>query len=134
MFQINYIFSKKPLFFGTLLAYIIVMLKITREVTDNITILKLEGRVSEPWLTLLEKELAELAGDYRRQVILDFLGVTYISDEGVGLIKAFKDAGIGRRNCSLFIEYMFRNGAKRDVITSAKPPSKYCGGRREVSV
>ena len=91
------------------------MLKITREVTDNITILKLEGRVSEPWLTLLEKELEELTGDYRMQVILDFVGVTYISHEGVGLIKEFKDAGIGRRNCSLFIEYMFRNGVKNGV-------------------
>ena len=92
------------------------MLKITREVTGNITILKLEGRVSEPWLTLLEKELEELTGDYRMQVILDFLGVTYITHEGVGLIKEFKDAGIGRRNCSLFIEYMFRNGKKSEVV------------------
>ena len=92
------------------------MLKITREVTGNITILKLEGRVSEPWLTLLEKELEELTGDYRMQVILDFLGVTYITHEGVGLIKEFKDAGIGRRNCSLFIEYMFRNGVKNGVM------------------
>ncbi|MBI3991015.1 MAG: hypothetical protein HY350_02585 [Candidatus Omnitrophica bacterium] len=89
------------------------MLKITREIKDDtIIILKLEGRVSSPWLFILKEILSGSVRDTKKQIILDFLGVTYISHEGVKLINEFKGSGIGKQNCSLFIEYMFRNGVK----------------------
>lgn len=65
--------------------------------------LKLEGRIVSEWVTLLEHEcLTALRAQQR--VVLDFTEVTFVSDQGVAMLKPLASADVEFVNCSALVE------------------------------
>jgi hypothetical protein len=61
------------------------MLKITTHADAETTALKLEGKVTSPWIEELDRCWQEVTGSHQRHVLVDLTGVTFIDPEG----KAF---------------------------------------------
>jgi anti-anti-sigma regulatory factor len=84
------------------------MLRITR-VEDNgapVT-LKLEGKVSDQWAALLETECRSLLR-HRKDVRLDFSGVSFVDAVGVKVVKSFPRQQVLIVNAPRFIEELLK--------------------------
>ena len=81
------------------------MLRITATQHSNTATLQLEGRITGKWIHELrrecEKSLARQSG-----VILDLLGVTFVDDEGITVLKALREDGIELRAYSQFLSML----------------------------
>lgn len=67
------------------------MLRIT--VLDELETLKLEGRLTGPWVAELEKCWQRMTGAHRRPLTVDLEGVTFIDEAGKNLLEHMADQG-----------------------------------------
>ena len=65
------------------------MLRITKINQAGKAGLKLEGRVTEPWI----QELEQVCEEHGRPLVVDLSGVTFADDRGVAVIRRLRDEG-----------------------------------------
>jgi hypothetical protein len=96
------------------------MLRITRKLDPGRVRFRLEGRIQDAWLGVLEQECA---GSLRvgRQVELDFHGVTSLDPAGCRLIRALEGRGVRIVRCRELL---------RDLLESATPTDAVSGKLR----
>lgn len=81
------------------------MLRITKTFDDDHTvILRLDGKVIDTTLSDLEDLCLRYRDKEDKTVLLDFAGVTFISDSGLRMLERIKNGGIKLANGSLFVE------------------------------
>lgn len=78
------------------------MLKITRAVSQQITTLQLDGRVTGKWIELL-RESAESVLDEGMQLTLDLKNICFIDCVGIEVLKTLIDRGADPINAPLFV-------------------------------
>ena len=80
------------------------VLRITKMVEGPLfVVLKVEGRIVADWVSVLEKEcLARLRK--KQEVLLDLAGVTFVSDDGVKMLKRIETGKLQLINCSYLIQ------------------------------
>ncbi len=78
------------------------MLRITAIRNDSQTILKLEGKLLEPWIEELRCAYT-LANSRSEQVVLNLADLTYADDAGTRLLCNFVQLGVPIRECSPFV-------------------------------
>ncbi|MCC6140245.1 MAG: hypothetical protein IT389_06470 [Nitrospira sp.] len=69
------------------------MLKITPHITEHSTRLVLEGRLAGPWVDELERVWRDSKKSSANALTVDLTGVTYIEQEGKGLLSRMWLAG-----------------------------------------
>jgi anti-anti-sigma regulatory factor len=80
------------------------MLRITEVSEDDKTVtLRLEGKIVNEWIQVLERACLYHSDKKNKTVLLDFSDVTFISEEGVKMLESIKDKRIKIINCSPFI-------------------------------
>ncbi len=83
------------------------MLRITAIRNDSQTILKLEGKLLEPWIE-------ELRGAYTRaksrseRVVLNLADLTYADEAGTRVLGNFVQLGVPIGECSAFVTELLR--------------------------
>ena len=81
------------------------MLRITQVAHDaNKVVLKLEGRLVDEWVTLLEETYETFQRRTGMPLILDLSGVSFTSEEGINLLRCLQKAGAKCVSCSLFLQ------------------------------
>lgn len=86
------------------------MLRITPIRDDQATVtLKLEGRIADAWVTLLEQECGGLLHD-GKQVLLDCAQVSFIDSEGVALLRRWSNGHLRVIHCPAFIVDLLEGG------------------------
>ena len=83
------------------------MLKITRAVSEQVTTLQLDGRVTGKWVELF-RESAESVLDEGIRLAVDLKNVCFIDCEGLVLIKSLIDRGVRPVNVPLFVVEQLR--------------------------
>jgi len=84
------------------------MLKITRVTSlDQEVILRMDGRVTGPWVELLRTSAASVEEE-GMQLTLDLENVYYLDCEGVGLIKSLINSGTQLKNIPPFVAEQIR--------------------------
>ena len=69
------------------------MLRITTDCSKDTVRLRLEGRLTGPWVQELERCWVELAPDQRRGAMVDLAGVTFIGEDGRQLLETLWEQG-----------------------------------------
>jgi anti-anti-sigma regulatory factor len=88
------------------------MLRITKiEQNGSPVTLRLEGKLSDQWVALLEGECRALISQ-KKMVLLDFSDVTFIDDRGVEMIRRLPASSIRIINGDSFIEDLIDRGGK----------------------
>lgn len=98
------------------------MLKITFNETPDSTNVKLEGKLSGPWVDELERSWTEHSPHASGTVIIDLSGVTYIDPEGKRLLSRMVEKGVCFEGTRLMTKYVI------DEITRAGVHSGKNGG------
>jgi anti-anti-sigma regulatory factor len=98
------------------------MLKITFNDTPGSTIVKLEGKISGPWVEELERSWIEHSPQASENVIIDLSDVTYIDPEGKKLLTRMVDKGVCFEGTHLMTKYVI------DEITRVGIRSGKSGG------
>ncbi len=98
------------------------MLKITFNDTPGSTIVKLEGKISGPWVEELERSWIEHSPQASENVIIDLSDVTYIDPEGKKLLARMVDKGVCFEGTHLMTKYVI------DEITRVGIRSGKSGG------
>lgn len=83
------------------------MLKITRAMSQHVTTLQLDGRVTGKWVELL-RESAESVVDEGKQLTVDLKNVCFIDCEGIAVLKSLIDRGADPINAPLFVQEQIR--------------------------
>jgi len=84
------------------------MLKITRVTSlDQEVILRMDGRVTGPWVELLQTS-AESVVEVGMRLTLDLENVYYVDCEGVGLLKNLINSGTQLKNVPPFVAEQIR--------------------------
>jgi len=82
----------------------IAMLRIIEISEDDKTVtLRLEGKIVNEWILVLERACLYHKDKKNKTLLLDFSDVTFISDEGVKMLENIKDGRVKVTNCSPFI-------------------------------
>ncbi len=94
------------------LLYLRTMLRITK-ITENGSpaILKLEGKLFDQWVALLEGECRALLR-HKQTVLLDFSCVDYIDANGVEMVQSLPGKHVRVVNAPAFIEDLLGRGGK----------------------
>ena len=82
------------------------MLKITFNDTPESTTVKLEGKLSGPWVEELERSWTEHSPLASENVIIDLSDVTYIDPEGKRLLARMVDKGVCFEGTNLMTKYV----------------------------
>lgn len=98
------------------------MLRITFQEDAEGTTVKLEGKLSGPWVKELEQCWAEHPLQGSKQVIVDLSDVTYIDPEGKKLLARMTGEGVYLQGTQLMTRYII------DEITRAGAHSGRNGG------
>lgn len=98
------------------------MLKITFHDTTESTTVKLEGKLSGPWVEELERSWAEHSPHASGNVIMDLSDVTYIDPEGKRLLARMLNKGVCFEGTHLMTKYVI------DEITGVGVRSGKNGG------
>jgi len=77
------------------------MLKISQLNSDDVTTLRLEGKIHGPWVAELRHYFPG-SGPIEAQR-LDLAGVDYVDGEGIGLLLELRDRGIEIAACTAFV-------------------------------
>ncbi len=86
------------------------MLRITLVSEDDMTVtLRLEGKIVNEWILVLEKTCLDHKDNRNKIVSLDFSGVTFISDEGVKMLENINIGRVEVTNCSPFVREILPN-------------------------
>jgi anti-anti-sigma regulatory factor len=81
------------------------MLRITKTFEDDSTIaVRLDGKIISATVAELEEACRDYCNGGGQALFLDFSGVTFIDDEGLGMLKKIKRRGIAMVNGSPFVE------------------------------
>jgi anti-anti-sigma regulatory factor len=84
-----------------------IMLKITVQNGSRPTTIKLEGKLSGPWVSELERAWDRLnAGKPDRTVTVDLSDVTFIDSAGKNLLSSLVDSGVQLRAAHLMTNYI----------------------------
>ena len=83
------------------------MLRITATRNDSQTILKLEGKLLEPWIEELRGAYA-LAESRSARVVLNLAELTYADAAGTKLLCNFVQLGVPIGECSAFVTELLR--------------------------
>ena len=79
------------------------MLKITSTIlSQQETALRLDGRVSGQWVTLLKDSAESVLADGLKLTI-DLQNISYIDCEGIALLKSLIERGVDPVNAPLFV-------------------------------
>jgi ABC-type transporter Mla MlaB component len=79
------------------------MLKITRiDGSNSGQTLKLEGKLLEPWVSEVQKALAESKGNSNR-IRIDLSAVSFVDSAGKELLRDLARRGVAIAACSAFI-------------------------------
>lgn len=78
------------------------MLKITRAVSQNVTTLQLDGRVTGKWVELL-RESAESVLEEGIQLTLDLKNICFVDCEGTAVLTSLIGRGADPINAPLFV-------------------------------
>lgn len=82
------------------------MLKITYKGTPDSTNVKLEGKLSGPWVDELERSWREYTRHPSGNVTIDLSGVTYIDPEGKRLLSRMVGKGVCLEGTRLMTKYV----------------------------
>ena len=82
------------------------MLRITFQDDLEGTTVKLEGKLSGPWVDELERSWTEHPSDASRQVTVDLSDVTYIDPEGKRLLARMMGKGVYLQGTQLMTRYI----------------------------
>ena len=82
------------------------MLKITFKDTPESTRIKLEGKLSGPWVEELERSWMEHSPRASENVIIDLSDVTFIDPEGKNLLARMVDKGVCFEGTQLMTQYV----------------------------
>ena len=82
------------------------MLKITFKDTPESTRIKLEGKLSGPWVEELERSWIEHSPLASGNVIIDLSDVTFIDPEGKNLLARMVDKGVCFEGTHLMTKYV----------------------------
>jgi len=82
------------------------MLKITFIDSPGGTKVKLEGKLSGPWVEELERSWTEHSPQASENVIIDLSGVTYIDPEGKRLLTRMVERGVCFEGTHLMTKYV----------------------------
>jgi len=89
------------------------VLKVTVERGDRVTTLKLEGKLSGPWVDEAAKVWSEVVGGTApKDVIVDLPGVTFIDEEGKKLLARMLGRGAQLRDGRLMTRYIINQLAQ----------------------
>jgi ABC-type transporter Mla MlaB component len=95
------------------------MLRITEgTTTENLALLRLEGRLVDEWVELLR---AHITHHEPTALALDLSGVSYANHEGLCLLREWQTRGVTLRNGSLFLHEMLRAAVNTSGL-SLRPP------------
>lgn len=83
------------------------MLKITRAMSQHVTTLQLDGRVTGKWVELL-RDSADSVLDEGKQLTVDLKNVCFIDCEGIAVLKSLIDRGADPINAPLFVQEQIR--------------------------
>jgi anti-anti-sigma regulatory factor len=83
------------------------MLRITAIQNDSETILKLEGKLLEPWIEELRGAYT-LAKSRSEQVVFNLADLTYADEAGTRLLCSFVQRGVPLGECSPFVTELLR--------------------------
>jgi anti-anti-sigma regulatory factor len=90
------------------------MLKISVVEGSNQRRLVLEGRLAAPWTeelkTAYQKAAAELDG---RELVIDLINLTTISQQGENLLLELMEQGVRLRGCGVFTKEILKHVARR---------------------
>ncbi len=87
------------------------MLRISESLSSaGITTLRLEGRLSGPWVEEASRSCEFYAGN-GRVLNLDLEELSFVDREGIALLKTLAKRGVGFTNCSQFLERALEGGA-----------------------
>lgn len=90
------------------------MLKISIIDVRNQRRLVLEGKLAAPWTeelkTAYQKATAELQG---RELVVDLINLTTISQEGENLLLELMEQGVRLRGCGVFTKEILKHVARR---------------------
>lgn len=89
------------------------MLRITKvtEGPSAIT-MKLEGRITADWVSLLEQECLTVLQE-KRELVLDFSEVRFVDRRAVGMLGKMSGKKIRVINCCALIKDLLKGGANR---------------------
>jgi anti-anti-sigma regulatory factor len=80
------------------------MLRITKTFEDDLAItFRLDGKIISTTAAELEELCRQYLNGRGKKVSLDFSGVTFIDNEGLGTLKKIKTRGVAMVNGSLFV-------------------------------
>ena len=85
------------------------MLRITIDSQSEIATLRLEGKLSGPWVSELQHSWDELRCEApQRPVAVDLSEVTYVSPEGKTLLESIWREGAKLESCSLLTGFLLK--------------------------
>ena len=88
------------------------MLRITKVAEHpSLVTFKLEGRIVSEWVALLERECLTALQEKQR-VVLDCSEVTFISRQGVRMLKQIASPNLRMVNCSALLEDLLQGGGE----------------------
>lgn len=82
------------------------MLRITFQEDPEGTTVKLEGKLSGPWVEELERSWTECSADASKQVTVNLSDVTYIDPEGKRLLARMMGKGVFLQGTQLMTRYI----------------------------
>ena len=77
--------------------------------SDTVITLKLEGRLHDAWVGLLELECGRLL-EIRKNVLLDCARVSFVDSEGVELLRRLSNGHLRLIHCPPFITDLLAGG------------------------
>ena len=88
------------------------MLRITKIEKNGLPVtLKLEGKLSDEWVALLEGECRALLR-HKKTVHLDFSGVDYMDERGAEMVRSLPLGHVKVMNAPSFIQGLLEPGGK----------------------
>jgi ABC-type transporter Mla MlaB component len=86
------------------------MLRISESLSSaGITTLRLEGRLSGPWVEEASRSCEFYSGNIRR-LNLDLEELSFVDREGIALLNTLAKRGVGFTNCSQFLKERLKGG------------------------
>jgi anti-anti-sigma regulatory factor len=96
------------------------MLRITLKNSCEVAVLKLEGRLSGPWVGELERTWCEVTSKTPADsVVLDLSDVTFVDAEGKKLLSGMFRRGAELRNGSLMTRYIVNQIKQAEIAFQA---------------
>ena len=92
------------------------MLKITVRNEATIIRLVLEGRLTGPWVNVLDRCVRESEGNYHKPIVVDLTDVTFITPEGEAVLTSLWRRGVTLRSTGCFTSSLIEEMARKDRI------------------